>query len=47
MLDNLDMVDTVTSLPMPHDSGDTRMWSELDGNHLMDSVATVKRQKII
>ncbi|KAK0514536.1 hypothetical protein JMJ35_003153 [Cladonia borealis] len=39
--DNLDLFDTTTSLPMPHDSDDTRMWNELDSNN---PVATAARQ---
>ena len=45
--DNLDLFDTITSLPMPHDSDDTRVWNNLDSNDLMESVATAAQQKFI
>ena len=45
--DKLDMFDAITSLPMPHDSDDTRMWNELDSNHLLDSVATATQKVFI
>ena len=45
--DNLDVFETITNLPMPHDSDDTRMWNDLDSNHLMESVATAAQQDFI
>ena len=45
--DNLDLWDTIRSLPMPHDSDDACMGNEFDGNSLMESVATAARQGFI
>ena len=45
--EKLDMFDAITSLPMPHNSDDTRMWNELDSNHLLDSVTTAAQKEFI
>ena len=45
--ENLDLFDTITNLPTPHDSEDTRMWNQLNSNELMESVNTAAQQEFI